>query len=40
MVEGAAFYEALDYEGTALGAPSGNYVERSMDTSKILEGVR
>ena len=28
MVEGAAFYEALDNEGTAMGTPSGYYVER------------
>ena len=37
MVEGAAFYEALDNEGTAMGTPSGYYVERQqLDTSKLL----
>ena len=36
FVEGAAFYDALDEEGTAMGT-SGTYVERRpLDTSKLL----
>lgn len=38
MVEGAAFYEALDNEGTAMGVP-GSSVETPFDTSKILANI-